>query len=80
MKNYDKSRVNAHNLGQIEGKQAGATEACNKHVARSDSAVDPQDGLKCEQLLYSLKKQIISVVRAAAKKSAFSEFFQSLGN
>ncbi len=49
-KNRDKSKVSAHNLGQIEGKQAGATEACSPHVARSDSAVDPQDGLKCEQL------------------------------
>ena len=27
MKNYDKSRVSAHNLGQIEGKQTGTTEA-----------------------------------------------------
>ena len=50
-KNYDKSKVSVHNLGQIEGRQAGATEACFLHVARSDSAVDPQNGLKCEHLL-----------------------------
>ena len=50
-KSYDKSRVSAHNLGQIGGKQAGATEACSQHVARSDSVADSQDGLKCEHLL-----------------------------
>ena len=50
-KNRSKSKVSAHNLGQIEGKQAGATEACSQHVAGSDSVADPQDGLKCEHLL-----------------------------
>ena len=50
MKNCDKSKVSARNLGQIEGKQTGATETCSLHVARSDSVADPQDGLKCEQL------------------------------
>ena len=50
-KSYAKSKVSAHNLGQIGGKQAGATEACSQHVARSDSVVDSQDGLKCEHLL-----------------------------
>ena len=49
-KNCDKSKVSARNLGQIGGKQTGATEACSLHVARSDSVADPQDGLKCEQL------------------------------
>ena len=49
-KSYDKSKVSAHNLGQIGAKQAGATEACSQHVARSDSVADSQDGLKCEQL------------------------------
>ncbi len=47
-KNYNENRISAHNLGQIGGKQTGATEACSLHVARSDSAADPQDGLKCE--------------------------------
>ena len=52
--NRDKSRVTAHNLGQIGGKQAGATEACSQHVAGSDSVADSQDGLKCEQLQIDL--------------------------
>ena len=50
MKNYDKSNVSAHNLGQIEGKQVGATEACSRTLAASDNVADSQDGLKCEQL------------------------------
>ncbi len=50
MKNCDKSKVSAHNLDQIGGKQTGATEACFQHVERSDSVADSQDGLKCEQL------------------------------
>ena len=49
-KNHDKSKVTALNLGQIGGKQVGATEVCSKHIARSDSVADSQDGLKCEQL------------------------------
>ena len=48
--NYDQNRISAHNLGQIGGKQVGATEACWKPRAGSDSVADPQDGLKCEQL------------------------------
>ena len=65
-KNYDKSKVSAHNLGQIEGKQAGATEACSLHVARSDSAVNPQDGLKCEYLLFfDFKTYLIPIIGLA---------------
>ena len=47
----DRSTVSVHNLGQIGGKQAGATETCSRHVAGSDSVADSQDGLKCEHLL-----------------------------
>ena len=47
---YNESKVTVHNLGQIEGKQAGETEACDQHVAGSDSVADSQDALKCEQL------------------------------
>ena len=54
-KDRDESRVSVHNLGQIGGKQAGTTEACSQHVARSDSVANSQDGLKCEYLLKILK-------------------------
>ena len=50
IKNRDSSRVSTRNLGQIEAKRDRATEACKKHVARSDGEADPQDGLKCEDL------------------------------
>ncbi len=46
----DKSMVTACDLGQIGVKQDGTTEACSLHVGRSDGEVDPQDGLKREQL------------------------------
>ena len=52
MRNRGESKVTAHNLGQIGRKQAGMTEACSQHVARSDSVADSQDGLKCERLLH----------------------------
>ena len=47
---HDKSKVSAHNLGQIGGKQVGTTEACFLHIARSDNEADSQDGLKYEHL------------------------------
>ena len=50
MKNCDKDKVSAHIWERLGGKQAGATEACSLHVARSDSVADSQDGLKCEHL------------------------------
>ncbi len=46
----NKIKVSAHNLGQIGGKRDRATEACYRHIARSDGEADSQDGLKCEQL------------------------------
>ncbi len=51
MENCDKSRVIVHNLGQIGVKQDRATEVCSQHIAGSDGEAEPQDGLKCEQLL-----------------------------
>ncbi len=41
MKNRDKSRVTAHNLGQIGVKQDGATEAYQEYAARSDGEAEP---------------------------------------
>ncbi len=39
-KNHSKSRVTAHNLGQIGGKRDRATEVCYGHIARSDGEAD----------------------------------------
>ncbi len=41
MKNYNKSTVNAHNLGQIGEKQDRATEVCSLHIAGSDGEAEP---------------------------------------
>ncbi len=41
MKNFDKSTVSAHNLGQIGAKRDRATEACSLHTARSDGEAEP---------------------------------------
>ncbi len=40
MKNDNKSKVTAHNLGQIGRKRDGATEVCKEHIARSDGEAD----------------------------------------
>ncbi len=49
-KNFDKSKVTVHNLGQIGMKRDRATEAYQEYAARSDGEAESQDGLKCEQL------------------------------
>ena len=60
MKNYDKSRVSAHNLGQdLRRSKLERLRRASQHVARSDSAADPQDGLKCEYL-HSLIVKLLS--------------------
>ncbi len=66
--NHDesKSKVSAHNLGQVGGKQDGATEACSLHVARSDSVADSQDGVKCEQLPMNYKEAGVDIAAGEA--------------
>ena len=61
-KNCDNNKVSARNLGQIGVKQDRATEACFQHVAGSDDEADPQDGLKCEQLLEDIECHLRFVI------------------
>ncbi len=63
-KNCDKSRVSAHNLGQIGGSRTGATEAYSQYAAGRDSVAGLQDGLKCEQLQWSWVE--VEITKASA--------------
>ena len=73
MKNSDKSTSTACSLGQIGAKQGRATEACEKHVARSDDEAEPQGGLKCGQLIK------VAVLGAGTMGRGIAQWFAQVG-